>query len=261
MSDAQRHRNGDGRLRRLLTSTIGAKIVMAVTGVVLVGFLVVHMLGNLQVYLGPDAFNHYAQSLKAMMPLVWLVRLTLLGALVLHVAAAVRLKRLNTLARPQAYAAPRRWRVTTPAARWMLFSGVVVLAFIVYHILHFTVGAVHAEHFGFHEVLDVATQTWHREANAEIAEKLPAHLVRHDVYSMFVRSFLHPAVAGAYVVAQLLLGLHLSHAVASMLHTLGLSKGAAARARNEWLGRGVAALIVIPNVFFPIAVQAGIVHL
>lgn len=257
MGDAQRQ----GRLRRLFTSTIGAKIVMAVTGVILVGFLVVHMLGNLQVFLGADAFNHYAQSLKGMMPLVWLVRVTLLVALVFHVAAAIRLKRLNTEARARPYAAPRRWRVTTPAARWMLLSGVVVLAFIVYHILHFTVGVVHAEHFHLYDTLDVATQTWHREANHEIVAKLPPQMVRHDAYSMFVRSFMQPAVAGAYVIAQLLLGLHLSHAVASMLHTLGLSKGAAARTRNDWLGRGVAALIVLPNIFFPIAVQAGIVHL
>lgn len=250
-----------GRLRTLFSSTIGAKIVMALTGVILVGFLVVHMLGNLQVFLGPEAFNHYAQSLKGMMPLVWLVRVTLIVSLVLHVAAAIRLKRINGLARARPYAAPRRWRVTTPAARWMLFSGVVVLAFIVYHILHFTAGVVHGEHFHLYETLDVATQTWGREANPDIVAKLPAHLVRHDAYSMFVRSFTMPAVAVAYVVAQLLLGMHLSHAVASMLHTLGLSKGTAARARNEVLGRAVAALIVIPNLLFPIAVQAGIVHL
>lgn len=257
MIDASRQ----GRLRSLFNSTLGAKIVMAITGVVLVGFLVVHMLGNLQVFAGPDAFNHYAQTLKSMPPLVWGTRVVLLASLVLHVAAAVRLKRLNGLARVRPYAAPRRWRVTTPAARFMFLSGVVVLAFIVYHILHFTVGAVHSEHFHLRETLDLATQTWVRETNPDVLGKLPAHLVRHDAYSMFVRSFLEPAVAGAYVVAQLLLGMHLSHAVASMLHTLGLSKGSVARARNEWVGRGVAALIVVPNLLFPIAVQAGIVHL
>lgn len=250
-----------GKLSTLTNSTIGAKIVMAVTGVILVGFLVVHMLGNLQVYLGPDALNHYAQSLKATPPLVWGVRGVLLVSLVAHVWAALRLKKINDAARPQPYAVPRRYRVTSPAARFMLLSGLVVLAFIVYHLLHFTVGTVQANNFNLHEVLDVATQTWVRSDNEALLAKLPPHMVRHDVYSMFVRGFMNPLVAGSYIVAQLLLGMHLSHAVASMLHTLGLSKGTDARERNIRVGRAIAAVIVLGNLSFPIAVQAGLVHL
>lgn len=260
MTDATR----SGRLSRLINSTIGAKIIMATTGVILVGFLVVHMIGNLNVYVGSDAMNKYAQTLKSMPPLVWAVRLTLLVALVGHVLAAIKLKRKNTLARPVAYATPRTYRVSSAAARTMLLSGLVVLAFIVYHLLHFTVGVAHAEHFHLYETLDLATQTWARSENQQVIEKLMAtspSLVRHDVFSMFVRSFMNPLVAGSYVVAQLLLGLHLSHAVSSMLHTLGLSKGADARARSEKLGRAVALLIFLPNLSFPIAVQAGLVHL
>lgn len=249
------------RLSTLSNSTIGAKIVMAVTGVILVGFVIVHMLGNLQIYLGPDSINHYAQSLAATPALVWGVRGVLLVSLVLHILAAVRLKKINTDARPQAYATPRRYRVTTPAARAMLFSGVLVLAFIVYHLLHLTVGLTNPEHYNLHEVLDVATQTWVRSDNQALIARLPQEMVRHDVFSMTVRGFMNPLVAGAYVVAMVLLAMHLSHAVSSMLHTLGLSKGAAARARNINIGRAIAAVVIIGNLSFPIAVQAGLVHL
>lgn len=257
MTDAKR----PGRLSTLARSSLGAKIVMAVTGVILVGFLVVHMLGNLQVYLGPDALNHYGQTLKGTPALLWGVRAALLVSLVLHILAALRVKKLNTEARPQAYAVPRRYRVTSTPARFMLLSGLVVLAFIVYHLLHFTIGVAHSEHFHLHEVLDVATQTWVRNDNAALLAKLPPQMVRHDVYSMFVRSFQHPAIAVTYIVAQLLLAMHLSHAVASMLHTLGLSKGTAARDRNIAVGRAIAAVVVLGNLSFPIAVQAGLVHL
>ena len=257
MTDATR----SGRLSTLMNSTIGAKIIMATTGAILVGFLIVHMAGNLNVYGGPDAMNHYAQSLKSMPPLVWLVRITLLVALIGHVASAMKLKRINTSARPVAYATPRRYRVTTPAARYMLMSGLVILAFAVYHLLHFTVGAVHTENFHLYETLDVATQTWVRTENQQLIDKLAPTLVRHDVFSMFVRGFQHPLIAGAYVLAQILLAMHLSHAVSSMLHTLGLSKGTAARARNDAIGRAIALLIFLPNLSFPIAVQAGLIHL
>ncbi|MCY1062286.1 succinate dehydrogenase cytochrome b subunit [Nannocystis sp. SCPEA4] len=257
MTDAKR----PGRLSTLAQSTIGAKIVMAVTGVILVGFLVVHMLGNLQIYLGPDTMNHYAQTLKGTPALLWGVRAVLLVSLVLHILAALRLKKLNTEARPQAYAVPRRYRVTTPAARFMLLSGAMVLAFIVYHLLHFTIGATNPADFNLHEVLDVATQTWVRNDNEQLLAKLPPEMVRHDVYSMFVRGFSNPIIAGTYLVAQLLLAMHLSHAVASMLHTLGLSKGLDARQRNITIGRAIAAVVVLGNISFPIAVQAGLVHL
>lgn len=256
MTDATR-----GRPSNLMNSTIGAKILMAGTGAILVGFLVVHMAGNLNMYAGPDAMNHYAQTLKGTPALVWLVRGTLLAAILGHIGAAMKLSRINAAARPVAYAAARRYRVTGPAARYMLMSGLVILAFIVYHLLHFTIGAVHAENFHLYETLDVATQTWVRNENQQIIEKLSPALVRHDVFSMFVRGFQNPAIAGAYIVAQVLLAMHLSHAVSSMLHTLGLSKGTAARARNDALGRAVALLIFLPNLSFPIAVQAGLLHL
>lgn len=250
-----------GRLSRLINSSIGAKIVMALTGVVLVGFLVVHMAGNLQVYIGPEKFNGYAQGLKGTPALVWGVRLVLLASIGLHIWSALKLKAINSAARPRDYAAPRTYRKTNAAARMMLLSGVVVLAFIVYHLLHFTIGAVQPDSFHLHEIFDVATQTWVRADNPALVEQLPHHMVRHDAYSMFVRGFQHPLVAGSYIVAMLLLGMHLAHAVSSMLHTLGLSKGAARRRTNERIGAAIATIIVLGNLSFPIAVQAGLVHL
>lgn len=197
MTDAKR----SGSLSTLARSTIGAKIVMAVTGVILVGFLVVHMLGNLQVYLGSDTMNHYGQTLKGTPALLWGARATLLASLVLHVLAALRLKKVNDAARPQAYATPRRYRATTTPARFMLLSGLVVLAFIVYHLLHFTFGAVQPATY----------------ATALGSSENP------DVYGMVIYGFRNPLVAGSYIVAMALLCMHLAHGMSSWFQSLGLN--------------------------------------
>lgn len=247
-----------GRMQRLLYSSIGAKFVMGVTGVILVGFVLVHMLGNLQIYIGPDTFNHYAQTLKGTLPLLWGVRITLIVAAALHIWAAVRLTRMNWAARPQVYAARRRYDRTSYAALFMRGSGVVILAFVVYHLLHFTIGTVLPENFHLREVL--RNDVWVRESNAQLIAALPAHHVRHDAYSMFVLGFQNWIVAASYMFAVLLLGRHLSHGVASMLATLGYSKGRS-RITAERIGAAIAAVITLGNLSFPIAVLAGVVHL
>ena len=246
-----------GRARRLLNSSIGLKFVMGVTGLILVGFVLVHLAGNLQVYIGSDTFNTYAQTLKGMPPVVWAVRIVLLIAVLLHIWSAVRLTQMNWTARPQAYAR-RKYDRTSYAALFMRGSGVVVLAFIVFHLLHFTVGAVQHENFVLHEVL--RSDVWVREPNPDIVAKLPAHLQRHDAYSMFVLGFQNPIVSAAYIVAVLLLGRHLSHGIASMLATLGYSKGRQ-RVNAERIGQTIAAIVMLGNMSFPIAVLAGVVHL
>lgn len=250
--------SSESRLRRMWNSSIGPKIMMGLTGVIGVGFVLVHLAGNLQVYLGSDAFNHYAQTLQGMKELVWAVRGLLLAAVLLHIAAAVRLTRINWAARPHGYAAPRRWQRTSYAALFMRGSGVVLLAFIVFHILHFTIGAVQPEAYDVHEVLK--NGEWVRETNPAILDKLPADQVRHDAYSMFIAGFQHPLVAAAYAVATLLLGSHLRHGVASMLATLGLGKGAG-HTLAERAGVTVAALVTFGNLSFPIAAQAGLLTL
>lgn len=247
-----------GRIQRLLYSSIGAKFVMGVTGVILVGFVLIHMLGNLQVYLGSGTFNSYAQMLKNTAPLLWGTRITLIVAVLLHIWSAVRLTRMNWAARPQAYAHPRRYQRTSYAALFMRGSGVVILAFIVFHILHFTVGAVLHENFTLHEVL--RNGLWVRETSEKVIAALPPHEVRHDAYSMFVLGFQNWIVSAAYIVANLLLARHLSHGVSSMLATLGYSKGRN-RVTAERIGAAIAGLVLVGNISFPIAVLAGVIHL
>lgn len=250
--------SSEGRLRRLWNSSIGPKIIMGATGVILVGFVLVHLAGNLQIYLGSDPFNTYAQKLKSLPELVWAVRGILLVAAALHIAAAVRLTRINWAARPHAYAIGRRYGKTTFAALFMRGSGLVLLAFIVYHLLHFTVGVVQPESFKVHEVLRAGE--WVRETNADLIKALPHDQVRHDAYTMFVVGFQNLAVALSYVVAVLLLGSHLRHGVASMLATLGFSYGRA-RVLAERASTTIAAVVTLGNLSFPIAVQAGLLHL
>lgn len=247
--------SSEGRLRRLWNSSIGPKILMGLTGLILVGFVLVHMLGNLQIYLGPEVFNSYAAFLQGTPELLWPARFTLLGAVLLHIAAAVRLTRLNWIARPHAYAAARRHGHTSYAALFMRGSGVVVLAFIVFHLLHFTIGAVQPAAHDVHEVLK--NGVWLRESNIE---KVPHELIRHDAYSMFIVGFQNPIIAASYMVATLLLGSHLRHGVSSMLATLGLTTGRA-YTLAEQASVAVAALVTLGNLSFPIAVQAGLLTL
>ena len=187
------------RFRKTFTSSVGTKWVMALTGFGLLGFVCAHLAGNLLVFKGPDAINAYAKGLKDLGPGLWVLRLGLLGMFAVHVASAARLVALNNRARPVAYAntAPQE---TTYAARTMWMSGLIVLAFVLFHLAHLTLGLTHADHYALHD-----------------AEG------RHDVYSMVVLGFQQWPVVAAYVVAQLLLGLHISHGASSAFHTLGVT--------------------------------------
>jgi succinate dehydrogenase / fumarate reductase cytochrome b subunit len=225
-----------GFVMRFITSSIGAKTVMALTGLVLVGFALGHMLGNLQVYLGPDVYNGYAHTLKSMPLLLWGTRVVLLLSAGLHVWSAFRLTRLNGKARPVGYAT-KRWLRATLASRTMALSGSTLLAFIVFHILHFTVGVVQPEHYG---LLD--------------------HAGRHDVYTMFVLGFQNIWVSLSYMVAMVLLGLHLSHGISSMFQSLGLYHPAY-NAMIRCVGPVVAGVVVVGNVSMPLAVLSGCLKL
>ena len=212
------------------TSTIGRKIVMAATGVLLFGFVVAHMAGNLQLYLGPASMNAYAVFLREFLHGggLWIARAVLLAAAVLHVWAAVSLTRLDLAARPVDY---REWRPTesTYASRTMRWSGFFLLAFIVYHLLDLTIGTVNP---GFEH---------------------------GDVYGNVVRSFRVVPVAVFYLVAMVLLGMLLKHGTMSMLRTLGLAHpehlATASRALTV-----IVALTIAANMSFPLAVLFGIVR-
>lgn len=216
------------------TSTIGLKVAMAVSGVALVGFVLGHMVGNLQIFAGRETYNAYAHFMQSLGGALWAVRLGLLGLLVLHVGAAVVLSRRNMAARPQRYATKRTAR-TTPYAKTMLYTGFVVLAYIAYHLAHFTVGIAHPEYF---DAVDVLGQ--------------------RDVYTNFVISFSNPVIMLTYVVANLAVAAHLAHATSSMFRTLGLSVGRL-KAPLATVGPAIGLAVGIGNLSMPLACFLGVI--
>jgi succinate dehydrogenase / fumarate reductase cytochrome b subunit len=210
-------------------STIGRKVIMAVTGAILFGFVLVHMLGNLQVYLGPEAINHYGVFLRQLLhgAGIWIARAVLLAAVSLHIWSAASLTRSSRRARPVGYREVQ-WKESTYASRTMRWGGVILLLFVIYHLLHFTTGTVHQS------------------------------FIEGDVYHNFVAGFRVVPVSIFYIVAMIALGLHLRHGVWSMFQTLGVSHPRYMRAAHvgAWI---FAAVIVIGNISFPLAVLAGIV--
>lgn len=223
------------RLLALLRSSLGRKILMAVTGFALIGFLLVHLLGNLYVFQGREALNAYAAWLKDN-PLLWPARIGLLVFFGLHTWLGISLASENRGARPRRYASalrePLRVRLLS---RRMALSGLVILSFIVFHLLHFTLGevAIDAERYAARDGFG-----------------------RHDVYGMVVASFQNPWIVGSYVIAMVLLGLHLAHAGQSFLQTLGIRYEYA----NTLLKRGglaLVAVIVVGNVSLPVLVYLG----
>jgi len=215
----------------LLASSIGKKAIMAATGLVLYGFVVGHMLGNLQIYLGREAINAYGEFLRHFLHSqgLWIARATLLVAVGLHIWAAVALTLSNWSARPLGY---REWqaRDSTYASRTMVWSGPLLAAFIVYHLAHFTVGNAHPD------------------------------FVPGDVYRNVVVGFQNPFASGFYILAMLALGLHMQHGFWSMLHTLGLSQPRFNRVRKG-LSLLLAGIVVAGNVSIPLAVLTGRLHL
>jgi succinate dehydrogenase / fumarate reductase cytochrome b subunit len=203
---------------------------MAVSGLVLFAFVVGHLVGNLQVYLGREALNSYAIALRQVLhgTALWLARGGLLLAVGLHIWAAATLTRDNQAARPVGYRRTHR-RESTYASRTMAWSGPILLLFVVYHLLHFTFGTVHPNF---------------REG---------------DVYHNFVVGFQPWPVASFYILAMLALGLHLYHGVWSMLQTLGLSHPRYNALRHAF-STLVAGAVVVGNISFPLAVLFGLLH-
>lgn len=227
-------------------SSVGAKHLMAITGIVLSGFVLVHMLGNLLLLAGPDAINAYAAGLRENPALLWGVRVVLLGSVVVHIASAYRLTLLNRAARPVKYVRYRTIR-THFYARTMAMSGLILLAFIVYHLLHFTLGQVQPESFAF---LEQAAGTY---ANVDAAG-------RPDVYSMVVTGFQNPLVSASYVVAMVLLCMHLAHGVSSLFQSLGVNHPKY-DTFVRYVGPVYATVIFAGNTLIVLAVLAGIVKL
>lgn len=180
-------------------TSVGKKVIVALTGAFMVLFLMAHMIGNLQVFEGrgvaPELtkLNQYAELLRKEIAILWGFRLALLGSVFLHVMTTIQLTWQNREARPVEYAS-RKWVETTPASRMMIWGGIALGLYIVYHVLHFTTGTVHGD------------------------------LYTHgDVYDNVIRSFQRPWISAVYIVAQVALFFHLYHGVLSAAQTLGVS--------------------------------------
>jgi len=217
-------------------SDVAKKWAMALSGIILLGYIAAHMLGNMKVYLGPDSINQYGEALRTLgghlVPethLLWIMRIGLTAAFAIHIHAAYVLTRRNIEARGRVrYDAPREYLAANYASRTMRYSGVIVLLFVVFHLADLTWG----------------------NANPDF--------VRGDVYNNMIASFERIPVAIAYIVANLALGLHILHGVWSLFQSIGTNN----EVYNMWrriLAWGFTAVIVLGNLSFPIAVQLGII--
>lgn len=186
-------------------SSIGKKWIVALTGLVLIAYVLGHLAGNLQIFLPPFWINRYAQSLHSLGPILWIIRFFLLGCFALHIITTILLAAQNRAARPEKYKIPVRIQASS-ASRAMIASGIIVLVFVIYHLLHLTARATDPR---FH---------------VQSAEH-PMGLLHdeYDVHTMVILAFQNKAVAGFYLLGVFLLCLHLSHGFSSVLQTLGLN--------------------------------------
>jgi succinate dehydrogenase / fumarate reductase cytochrome b subunit len=215
-------------------SSIGKKYVVALTALLLILYVPGHLLGNLQIYLGQDRINTYAKFLHDLGPILWAVRVILIAAFVTHIAATIQLAQENRAAKPQKYAVAAYQRSTT-ASRTMIVSGLIVLCFVIYHLLQFTLQVTDPE---FREVHD--------------------SLGRHDVYRMLILGFRHPLVSLFYVVGLFLLTNHLSHGFASVVQTLGINNRKIARFVSTG-GQTLAWVVFAGYVSIPVTILLGII--
>jgi succinate dehydrogenase / fumarate reductase cytochrome b subunit len=229
-------------MTRFFGSNIGLKILMGLTGVALVGFVIAHMLGNLQVFMGPKWFNHYSEFLQGNKEIIYPLRVVMLFSVVAHIASAAILVRRGRSARPIDYR-ERPWLGQGYAVRTMRWGGVLLLLFIVYHLLHMTVGV---------EAVGAAGEAAFRHCEWQGDD------FRCDAYANLVEGFRVWYVAAFYVVAQLALAMHLTHGVWSLLRTLGLGNprwDAPARGLSVAIGVGVG----VGNILIPVAVLTNLV--
>jgi succinate dehydrogenase / fumarate reductase cytochrome b subunit len=214
---------------RFWQTTVGKKAIMAVTGVILFGFVVGHLLGNLQIFEPPEKINHYSATLRSLPALLWGARITLLISVILHIWSSWQLWLLQRSARPIGYVKKVNAH-STYASRTMQWSGPIILAFVIFHLLHLTFGSVHPG----------------------------GPFDKHNVYNNIVYGFQVWPVSLFYIVAMIMLCYHLYHGLWSMFQTLGFSHPV----YTPWLQRLakiVAILIAIGNISIPIAVLAGLI--
>ena len=223
------------RLFTIFLTSLGSKIVVAFTGLVLAGFVVFHMLGNLQVFQGADALNTYAAVLREFPILLWSARIGLLLIAAIHIGVTIRLAIYNRRARPIGYAM-HEYRKASFFSRTMVLTGSFLLLFIIFHLLHFTAGIVDTS---FADRLDVKG---HR-----------------DVYAKVVHAFHNPWLVALYLAAQAIVGVHLIHGVTSSLQTLGFEHPLFNRLFAA-AGPLVAGAVVLGNTAIVLAIALGMIH-
>lgn len=209
-------------------------MIVAVTGLLLLGFVLGHLAGNLTLFGGPEMLNHYGRKLQSLGPFLWVIRLGLLAVTVLHIVTSIQLTMENRRARPVSYAVTTSVRTTLPA-KTMVLSGLLVLCFIVYHLLHFTFRVTHPGISNLHD-----------------AEGL------HDIYSMVVLSFQQPMISGFYILSILFLCAHLSHGISSAPQSLGIKNPQTERLIHLG-GHLLAGFLFLGYISIPVAVMTGLV--
>lgn len=217
------------------SSSIGRKYIVAVTGLLLIGFVAAHLLGNLSIFLGADMINSYGQHLRDLGPLLWIARISLLLVVILHIYFTMALWRENKKATPQKYAVQHTLE-TTIYARSMRLSGLVILSFVLFHLAQFTWKWVNPE---YELWLDAAGQ--------------------HDIYRMLLAAFSNPWVAGFYLLSVGLLAMHLSHGIGSLFQTLGLASDKL-RIRFQRAGLIIAWVFFIGYASIPVSIFLGLLH-
>jgi len=241
----------------LLKSSIGRKILMAVTGLLLILWITGHLFGNLHLFEGPDAINGYAAFLQSLGPVLWIERIGLLAIAALHIWAGVVLTIENRQARPAGYGFNHTIRATL-ASRAMRMTAIAVFFFIIYHLLHFTIG-VNGDFFQGDTFKGILPEyemqhDFHLFGVLLVTEGTAVH----DVFSMLVLGFQNPIVAAAYIIAVGFLTFHLWHGAESMFQTLGLRT-------SRWLGllqfltRAYCVVYFFGNLAIPASVLLGIV--
>jgi len=237
ISATSTRRSGPHPIISWLLSSIGKKTVVALTGIVLLMFVTGHLIGNFTIYLGRDWLNWYAAHLQSLGPLLWIIRLSLLGIVGAHILFTMLLWKENQAARPKKYIASDPIK-TTVFARTMRLSGLIVLAFIIFHLAHFTAGLVDPSFKHMEAMLD-------------------GHEV-HDCYGMVVAGFSNVPVVIIYLIGLTLLTMHLSHGIGSLFQTLGITNRRI-RPLVEIATRGIAWLLYLGYISIPLAVLTGIV--
>ncbi len=248
-----------------LRSTVLSKIVMATTGVILLLFIIGHLVGNMQIFIGPDALNLYAQFLKSIGEVLWIVRIVLIVSLILHIITSLYLSAVNNAAKPVKYQVVNYAKAKLNS-RSMLVTGIMIFAFVTYHLLHFTFGITNPDHYESRELTVKKALIAPADLTAEQIKQMPNDCFveqnilteRHDVYKMVVLGFRNPFISVAYIIAVALLGVHLSHAIKSCFHTLGIT----GPKFTPWMERCsviFSTIIALLYISIPVSVLLGLV--